>query len=178
MSSSKYSDGKVLRSKETTLFAPDLIVLRNGLEGLNHNATDLRTLDEIVDKINNALEEGASELYTEYTDALNAVELEVGEKNITNDMAIEFLREQATRPIVQKHADVSAPDVLISLSDWTWIKRKWNTRENFAGDTVNRKRTLRLTDVIEKPLGYKLSDGKVRIEGDDDEAQQPKLKAV
>lgn len=184
---SKFTDGKILRAKNLSLLLPDLVVLLRGLEGLNHNLDDLRRLESVRNKINDTLEAEASDFYTEYTDAVNGVEMEVAEKNIINGMAVMMLREQALRPIMTKpeYTQASAPDVYLSATDWSWVQRKFKARENLSGDPESTARTLRTADVLDGALGYKnMPDKTVAIEGEasdgeGDASEGPrKLKAV
>lgn len=183
---SKFTDGKILRAKNLHLLVPDLMMLLRGLETApNHNIDDLRRLDAIRNKVNDALEEGAPAFYAEYTDAVNGVEMEVAEKNIVNGMLVAMLREQALRPIMLNpdYANTQAPDVYLSATDWSWAQKKWRSRESLAGDPDNTARTLRIADVLDGALGYKnMPDRTIAIEGetddDSDTAEPTKLKAV
>lgn len=180
---SKFTDGKVLRAKDQTLLLPDLVLLLRGLEGGAHSLDDLRSLDSLRRKVNETLASEASEFFTEYTDAVNGVELEVAEKNIVNGMAVMMLREIALRPVMTRaeYAQATAPDVLVSIADWSWANKKWKARDNLAGDPENTARTLRIADVLDSAIGYKnLPDKTIAIEGDDAQRDdgEAKLRAV
>lgn len=168
---SKFTDGKVLRAKDKTLLVPDLMVLLRGLENAGgHTLDDLRRMDSVRNKINDTLEAEASGFYTAYTDAANEVELKVVKEGIINAMAVAFLREQALRPVFLNpdYIEAQAPDVYLSIADWTWAQRKWRGRENLAADVDNTARTLRIADVLDDALGYKnMPDKTVAVEGEE-----------
>jgi hypothetical protein len=168
-----FSDGKVLRSKDVTLFVPDLVVMLNYLRG--GSIEDLRTHDKLEQHIKPAL--GA--FGEEYDAALAAVDDEVAEKNIVNEIAVGMLREQALRPLFRKYATTEAADVLVSGSEWSWALKKYKAGQNFDGSDEGKRRTLRIADVLEHPLGYKIdpANKSIAIEGDDTEPKA-KLKAV
>lgn len=170
---SKYNHGKVLRSKDETLQLPDLMVLSNNLKGQGYSAEEMFTLDAIVRKIADAMQ--GTDFYDEYMEALNVVNLDIAEKGINNQQAVMFLRDQATSPIMRAHLGEPAPDALLSTNEWSWVEKRWRSRENFAGDDDNRERILRITRVLKGALGYRITaDKQIEVEGD--EQAQPLLK--
>lgn len=167
-----FSDGKVLRSKDVTLFVPDLAIMLNYLRG--GSIEDLRTHDKLEEHIRATLGEFGDEYYA----ALALAEDEIAEKNIVNEMAAQFLREQAVRPIIRKYATTEASDVLVSGSEWSWALKKYKAGQNFDGSDEGKRRTLRIADVLEHPLGYKIDPATKTIAVEGDAPEPTKLNAV
>jgi hypothetical protein len=144
-----FNDARVLRSEKTTPKVRQLKMLISNLETGDHGIPDLKKLQSISVKIEEALGDYSTEI-DRLNDALKDAAVEYG-------MESQELRDtsRALNAYIAEVGDIKVPDVIITTGEWDWIKTRWSSNSKLSGARNVRLDVLALDDIITNAKGVK-----------------------
>lgn len=156
-SDKSFNDARVLRSDDTVLSVKQLRMLVANLETGEHNLGDLAKLQDIDDKITEILGEYSEEL-DRLTDASNDAFRTYGQDSMEFREAAIALSNYIT-----DYGGAKAQDVIITTSEWDWIKTRWAGNTKLVGTRNVRGDILAVNDVVRHAKGVKfVSNGTLK----------------
>lgn len=176
-----FSDGKVIRSDDTTLTCEELYMLKKNLSLGEHDMASLRKLQKVSDKIEEAIEPHA--------DAIDHLTKNVQDMLNTEGVNSTEFRE-ANNALIAANKEASASiggDVILTMTEYDWLKERWKANKNFVGNDEVRAKLFHIDDAVLEAKGVKFvgSSKKVWVEGEPqpmpepaDEATKPNLAVV
>lgn len=161
-SDKSFNDARVLRTDETTLSKKRVRMLLDNLETGDHTLGDLRKLDGIASKMAEALGDYNIE-YDRLTSEVNAAVREHGMDSMEFRQASLELGNLAT----EAGAELIF-DVLVTPSEWDWIKERWQANTKLSGYKAIRADVLAIDDVVMHAKGVKLvgSEKRAWVQGE------------
>lgn len=160
-----FTDGKVLRSQDSALNKRQLRMLLGNLEQGEYDVTSLRRLQTVSTKIETALGEFFTEMLnlgSKFDRALNEYGPNSQEFRDVNISLAAYNREAG---------DELVEDVVVSMTEYDWIKERWNSNKKLMGTRDIRLDLLAIDAAIGNALGIKLVDKQVWVQGE--EAPEP-----
>lgn len=145
----RFTDAKVLRCDDVTLFLSEIRMLAKNMELGEHSVKDLRTLTSIGDKLDEALGELGAELDSAQKH-LNEVIQDLGGDSIEARDANKVFIKAAKRL-----DNEIAPDVILTLAEADWIRERWDKNTKLVGEKETRAKILRIDDVVHNMKGVR-----------------------
>jgi hypothetical protein len=153
-SDKSFNDARVLRTDGTILLKRQLRMLLSNLEQGEHNLQDLRKLDGISKKIEEELGDYAEEL-DKLTEAMTEAVREYGVESAELRTA-----SKEANQYVAEHGSSQCDDVIITPSEWDWIKTRWAANSKLVGTRSIRADILAIDDVVQNAKGVKFTKDK------------------
>jgi hypothetical protein len=164
MSESKFNDGRVIRSNETTLTLVEIRMLMANLESGENDVNDLRKLTSIANKIEEVLGEYGQRVEANLIDARKKLRESSNNPEFANivnaavSAAIENLDETLGAEL--------APDIILSMTEWQWALDRWRRNSKFVGIKQIREKLLRIDDALANAKGIRLIGKSVWVKGE------------
>lgn len=150
--SESFSDAKVIRSDETILTLQELRLLLSNLESGENTPRDLTTLTSISTKIDDALGEYGEKYYASISAARRKT------RELTSQDSLQDI-DRALGLIIARLDDElgndPAPDILFKISEWDWMKDRWEGNKKLSGDREMRVKLIRIYDALVNAKGVR-----------------------
>lgn len=149
-SDKSFNDARVLRTDDTTLSKKQVKMLLDNLESGDHTMADLRKLNSIASKMEEALADYATEFDNLTTDINQALREHGSDSQ-------EFRQPSAAlNKLALTEGANLVDDILITPPEWDWIKERWKLNSKLSGFKQVRMDILAIDDVVEHAKGVKL----------------------
>lgn len=171
---SKFNDARVLRSDETSLLKDELHVLMNNITQGDNDFDDLRKLESIWTKFNNASSgyiEQADEVRDVFDTALRTYDSQSPELRLAGKAIYDFAMSAG-----QEQFD----DVILRMSEYEFIKTRWTKNTKLIASTDMRKKLLRIYDAVVNAKGVRFMGAAKQawVEGEPEPLVKPQADTI